>query len=169
MVCKWLPIFFFGIVLIAVGFALTQIATGATIYKWVDEKGVTYYSESPPSQEKSKPIEIQTAPSTSGEKTGTAAGKTLQQEEIEFQQRRREREAAASKEEAKRQAVKIAESEMRRKCAEAKARIALLQKQRRGPAPTRNEKGELEWWNFEQRGIEINFLGRFIDQNCPPG
>jgi len=168
MVCRWLPIFFFAIALMAVGSGLNQIASGATIYKWVDEKGVTHYSESSPPQKKSQPIEIQTAPSTSGEKTGTAAGKTLQQQELEFQQRRMEREAAASKEQAERQAVRLAESEKKRKCAEAKARIALLQKQRRGPAPTRNEKGELEWWNFEQRGIEINELGRFIDQNCPP-
>jgi len=168
MLCRWLSVFFFGIALVAVGSGLDQTASGATIYKWVDEKGVTHYSESPSPQTKSKPIEVQTAPSTSDEKAGAAAGKSLQEQELEFQERRKEREAALLKEERRRQAVKMAESEKKRRCAEAKARLAYLQKQRRGPAATRNEKGEIEWWNFEQRGIEINELGKFIDQNCPP-
>lgn len=158
----------FGVVLGAVGFALLQAASGATIYKWVDEKGVTHYSESQPPQTKSKPIEVQTAPATSGGKVGATGGKTSREQELEFQKLQEEREATAIKEERERQAAKSAEADKTRKCAEAKARLAYLQGQRRGPAATRNEKGEIEWWNFERRGIEINELGRFIDQNCPP-
>lgn len=168
MIRRGLSVFLFGIALAAVGSALAQTASSATIYKWVDEKGVTHYSESPPPKTKSKPIEVQTAPSPPAEQAGTAAVKSLQEQELEFQERRKEREAAMLQEERKRQAVKTAESDKKRKCAEAKTRLAYLQKQKRGPAATRNEKGEIEWWNFERRGIEINELGKFIDQNCPP-
>lgn len=60
----------------------------------------------------------------------------------------------------------MAETKKKEKCAEAKARVALLQSHE--PVPTRNEKGEIELWNYELRGIELNELGKFIDQNCPP-
>ena len=146
-------------------FLLIAPLMGAEVYKWVDESGRIYYSDKPPPGKTAKKVELPTAPSQDQPAVG---GKTLEQQEAEFQHRQKQREATARREEAEREAARKAGTDLKKQCAEAKARLAYLQRQRRGPAPTRNEKGEIEWWNFEQRGIEINKLGEFVDRNCPP-
>lgn len=168
MSCRRLSVLLFGLALAAAGWGLHPVASGETLYKWVDEKGVTHYSESPPPQKRSKPIDIQTAPASSDKKVDAPPRKSWQQQELEFQERQKERDAALLREEMRTLAEKVAKAEIIRRCFESKARLAYLQRQRRGPAATQNEKGEIEWWNFEKRGIEINEIGKFIDQNCPP-
>jgi len=60
------------------------------------------------------------------------------------------------------------ETALKEACAKARARIAFLQQQRHGPVATVNERGQVEYWNLEQRGKELNDLGEFVDKNCPP-
>jgi len=43
---------------------LVAATATATIYKWVDEKGTTHYSESPPPKPKIQAKEVEIAPST---------------------------------------------------------------------------------------------------------
>ena len=148
------------------GFGFAQSASGQPIYKWVDEKGVTHYSGTPPAQQRSKQIEVQPASPPSDKAQGKAAAENWQKKEHEFQQRRRDQEAREAQEESERRAVIAREAAETDKCAAAKARIGLLQT--RGPVPTRNEKGEIEYWNWEQRRNELNELGKFVDDNCPP-
>ncbi len=153
--------------LFAATVALAQSGGGATIYKWVDEKGVTHYSESPPGRGSPQQIEVPRSPAPTSAESATPE-KSREQQEAEFRKRQIERERAEKMEAGKGQAVRTAEAMQARRCAEAKSRIALLQLQRRGPAATVNEKGEIELWNYEQRGRELNELGKFVDENCKP-
>src|SRR5262245_12909883 len=86
--------------LLALAFAFVAGGACAAIYKWVDEKGVTQYSEKPPSGKKPAevPIRTQPAPATS---SGPQSGpKTWQEQEAEFKQRRIEEEERRVKKEA---------------------------------------------------------------------
>lgn len=75
---------------IVVFLALTA-GTQATVYKWVDEKGVTHYTDKPPPSRPSKAIEPAPTPSVP---SAPASGKSLEEQEREFQKRRTEREKA---------------------------------------------------------------------------
>jgi len=163
--------FSFGVALLAVGSILNPVVSQTTLYKWVDEKGVTHYSESPPPQTRSRALKLETAPVISGGKTGSKPGKTLQQQEQEFRERQKEREAAAATDREKMQTADRAKSDRTQRCAEAKARIERLQAQRRAQLVRdqhrafANEKADHA---FDQRGIELNRLGKYVDENCPP-
>jgi hypothetical protein len=110
-----------AIALLAAVGALTPAIAETTIHKWVDEKGVTHYSQDPPLRRKSETITIQTAPGSPGAKAAPRAapqaGKTVQQEEIEFQRRQRAREAAELRERAKARAAARKQAQ----CASARA------------------------------------------------
>lgn len=80
---------------------LTLAANGASIYKWVDEKGVIHYSESPPPGQKTKELQVR-PPALEGSKEGSKAKtKTWQEKEQEFRQRHVERAEAEAKENAR--------------------------------------------------------------------
>lgn len=80
--------------LLLVMFALTMATIGATYYKWVDEKGVTHYSEQPPSNRKARKLEIQPALPSAGSESASPTRNMRQQEE-EFRQRQEAREREA--------------------------------------------------------------------------
>lgn len=84
--------------LIFVILVLATATVGGTIYKWVDEKGVTHYSEQPPSNQKARKLEIQPAPPTAGSE-GTPSTKNMREREEEFRQRQEAREREAKLEE----------------------------------------------------------------------
>lgn len=107
----------FAIALLAAGCALNLALADTTIHKWVDEKGVTHYSQDPPLRRKSETITIQTAPESPGAKAAPKAGKTVQQEEVEFQRRQRAREAAELREREKARAAARKQAQ----CASARA------------------------------------------------
>lgn len=46
---------------------LAVVTAGATIYKWVDEKGVTHYSQTPPAKQKAQEIQAPPLPSAATE------------------------------------------------------------------------------------------------------
>lgn len=79
-------------------FMLATLTVGGTIYKWIDEKGVTHYSEQPQSNQKARKLEIQPAPPSAGSE-GTPSTKSMQQREAEFRQRQEAREREAKFEE----------------------------------------------------------------------
>ena len=63
---------------------LLAVATlAAPIYKWVDEKGVTHYSEKPPPKQKVQEIQVQPAPPAAGAESGKSAAKSWQEQELE--------------------------------------------------------------------------------------
>jgi hypothetical protein len=75
-------------------------AAAQKLYKWVDERGVTHYSEKPPA-DKGAPAQLRdvtgstsTAESQRGARTARNSNGDLQQQEREFQRRQRERDRA---------------------------------------------------------------------------
>ncbi|MCM8613811.1 DUF4124 domain-containing protein [Accumulibacter sp.] len=91
----------------------TTAASRSEVYKWVDEKGVTHFSElPPPGQAAARPRQQPAAPqqplptSATGGDDLRPAAKTWQQKETEFRQRQIERDAAARKQEEREEAAK---------------------------------------------------------------
>ena len=119
---------------------LSAVSIGAGIYKWVDEKGVTHYSDMPASDQKSKKIEVSPSP-----ETGTTP-KSWQQKEHEFQQRRIEAEEAKEKRKRK-EAIRIRE-ELRQRCVRAK--LELDWREKRPPVLP----GKTEYVGERERAIE---------------
>jgi type IV secretory pathway VirB10-like protein len=159
---------------------LLPIATailGATLYKWVDERGVTHYSETPPAKQKAQEIRIQPPPPSGAESEeppqaprapGTEGGKaappkTWQQKALEAQLRR---EAAERKEEAEQaRAREIAQQRLRR-CLSARQNLHTLQTDR--PVYQINEYGERVYIDDAKRAAEIERMKQEIQSNCDP-
>src|SRR5215510_14634371 len=88
---------------VALALALCAGNAPGAIYKWVDEKGVTHYSEKPPAGKKPAEVPIRTQPApeaSQGAQNAQNAPKTWQQQEAEFQQRRVEQEERRVKKDA---------------------------------------------------------------------
>lgn len=155
---------------------IAAAALGTTLYKWVDDKGVTHYSETPPAKQKAQEIRIQPPPSgagdsrppqappTPGAEAGTAAPpKTWQEKALEAQLRR---EAAEKKEEAEQ--VRVQELARRRKerCVWARQNLHTLQTDR--PVYQINEYGERAYIDDAKRAAEIERMKQEIQANCDP-
>jgi hypothetical protein len=92
---------------------LGAAAFGATIYKWVDEHGVTHYSDQAPPEQDAQKIETPTtpaAPATEG--TQPPSSDSWREREEEFQQRHRARQLQLDEERRDRRlAAELAEIE----------------------------------------------------------
>jgi hypothetical protein len=123
------------------GFLLCAAPSFAQMYKWVDEKGVTHYSASPPPGRKAQQIQAAPAPSPSsptpkpaepastwGDKERALRQRTIEREHAEETQRRKDAERLAMRREA---------------CLEARHLIEVLGAQQ--PVYSVNEKGEREY------------------------
>ena len=78
-------------------------AVGGTIYKWVDEKGVTHYSESPPPGEQGQRVEIPSPVPAPTPESGVLPQKSWEQKDEEFKKRHRERQKELDRELSERQ------------------------------------------------------------------
>ena len=139
--------------------ALMVLATsvpGQQVYKWVDEKGVTQYTATPPPSGKAQAIKTQPANSSTGPRA-----KSWQEQEIEFKARQVERAEAQHKQElAERQAA-----QRRLACASAQRDLRVLQEQWR--LFTLNEKGERQYMDDAQRAEAARKARAFVEQECP--
>ena len=131
----------------------------AAIYKWVDEKGVTQYSEKPPPGKKSAEVPIRTPPATAP--GAQSAPKTWQQQEAEFQQRRVEHEERRVKKDALDQGA--AEGRMRA-CLQARQDLHALEQER--PVYTVNEKGERVYIEDKDRAGLRDRVRAIVQQTC---
>ena len=134
-------------------------AFGAGIYKWVDDKGVTHYSESPPEGRASSTLKP--PPPLSGGTVGAPVPKSWQEKEQEFQRRRAEREETESKKAAKDAEDRVARE---RRCRIARNRLHVLQQPR--PVYRINAKGEREYYDDAARAAEIEKLRKEIAASC---
>ena len=134
-------------------------ALGAGIYKWVDEAGVTHYSESPPEGRAS--TTLKPPPPPSGGIVGDPTPKSWQEKEQAFQRRRAERDEAES-----RRAVKDAADRVARehRCRNAQSRLYVLQRPR--PVYRINAKGEREYLDDDARAAEIDRVKKDIAASC---
>jgi hypothetical protein len=134
-------------------------APGAGIYKWVDDKGVTHYSESPPEGRASSTLKPPPAPPRGA--VGAPTPKTWQEKEQEFQRRRAERGETETKRETQETEDRVAKD---RRCRIAQNRLQVLQTQR--PVYRFNAKGEREYYDDATRASEIGRVKDEIAATC---
>ena len=141
---------------------IAPVACAAT-YKWVDGAGVTHYGEKPPPGVKAQELNIRAAPApgASGKGPESPGGRTAQDLEREFQQRRVERLERESKE-AEENARTGAEA--RKKCAYARYRYDLLNSGR--PVYRLDQKGERVFMEDKTRETEIERMKKMIASTC---
>jgi hypothetical protein len=60
---------------LACALALALPASAEQVYKWVDDKGVTHFSQTPPDKEPSQTLDVRTAPATAPESAAAGAKK----------------------------------------------------------------------------------------------
>ncbi len=137
--------------------ALPWAATAA-MYKWVDEKGVTHYSESPPPDGNATRVELPPIPPAAGTPDTVEKWK---QRDIEFRRRRLEKEQA---EEQADSAAKRDAALRDQRCLDARRRLDILQAGR--PVYRVNEHGERIYLEDQERASEIERWRKQADTYC---
>jgi hypothetical protein len=98
------------------------LPAAADMYKWVDEKGVTHYSESPPPEgQAAKKLELPTTAPSAARPESPEDWKTR---ELEFRQRRLKKERA---EEAEKQKSEHDAANVKERCERARNKLDILQ------------------------------------------
>jgi len=153
--------------------ALAVTAEGATMYKWVDERGITHYSDNAPASQQ-KAQELREKPTSSDViiKGAQPERKSWQEQEKEFQQRQEERKNAEAQEAARK---KNESTEKQSNCKRAKDELSRLvattpRIKLRGFVPLVDpdpETGnELETMNNAERSIRIKIAEEEIKRWC---
>jgi hypothetical protein len=138
--------------------ALASLATAAhaQMYKCVDERGVTHYSDQPGSGCKGKEVDIGPIPPVGGKVQGGSQDPA--REDAEFNRRRIERERAELNEKAAREA-------QQRRCAQLRSQVGRLSAGRR-VITNYNEKGERVFMDDEAREKQLAQLNEQL-RACP--
>ena len=134
------------------------------MYKWVDERGVTHYSEKPPPGRKSQQIQAaQPAPATPATSQPANPAQTWSDQERDFRRRQIEREQAAEK----KQNEERYRSAMRRElCLDAQQTVAALNESR--PVYWINQKGEREYLEDSARPAALQRAKQNVETYCKP-
>jgi len=154
---------------------IAAAAVGATLYKWVDEKGVTHYTETPPAKQKAQEIRIQppppsgavegrppqapVAPAAEGSKA--APPKTWHEKALDAQ---RQREAAEQQEEREHALAQEIAQKRKERCLAAQQNLQALLTSR--PVYHVNERGERVFIDDAKRAAEIARAKREIQSYC---
>jgi uncharacterized protein DUF4124 len=128
------------------------------MYKWVDEKGVTHYSETPPADGKAEKIEIKPAVPAAA---GKAAPETWKQRDLDSRQKRIERDHQEEEGLAKAKRDSAARQDQ---CRRARRELSVLETQ--VPVYALNEKKEKVYITDEERAREIADWKKLIQENC---
>lgn len=126
--------------------ALLPLCVAAQMYKWVDEKGVTHYSETPPLDGKGTKIDIK--PSSGPGKDVPATD--WKQKELDARQNRIQQEQKEHEQEAQQQNQASAR---KMNCLESQRQLSIAQAPR--PLFQVNEKGEKIYLDEKARDHEI--------------
>ena len=148
---------------------LWAASSPAQMYKWVDERGVTHYSEKPPPGRKSQQIQAAPAPPAVPASPSTPAGSqanpapTWNDQERDFRRRQIEREQAAEK----KQNEERQRAAMRRElCLDARQAVAALSESR--PVYSINQKGEREYIEDSARPAALQRARQNVETYCRP-
>ncbi len=135
---------------------LLPVAAAAEMYKWVDEKGRTVYSEQPPPDGKASKIDIRPSP------PGTGSPPTdWKQKEIDARQTRITKEQQDSTQKAVEQ---NAASARKHNCVESQRQLAIAQTPR--PVFQVNDKGEKVYLDDKERQREIDGWAANVKKYC---
>lgn len=132
--------------ILAASLVLACGSAAAALYKWVDEKGVTHYTEEPPPDRKATKIEIRSdAPAAKPE-----TSESWKDKEVEFRRRKLERERS---EEAADARAKNAAAQRQNNCLRAREALEVLAPGH--PVYRVNEKGERVYMEDAQREEQV--------------
>ena len=155
--CSPMPIHWLGVL----SLTLFHSCLAAPVYKWVDEKGVTHYSEAPPRDRKAQEVGVPAPVAPADEALQPPAAGRWDDQEREFQRRRIEREEARRKKEAE---DTKANREAKENCLFAREQLDKLE--RGVPLYSINEKGEREYWDDNARAAELAVAKKDIEIYC---
>jgi hypothetical protein len=141
--------------LAAIAVSLFPACAIAQMYKCVDERGVTHYSDKPSPGCKGSEVDIRGSPPVSG--TAPRSAPDLSRQETEFQRRRIAREREEEKAAAQRAALE-------RRCAAMHAELQRLGSMRR--LVTVDAKGERTYVDDATRDARMASLKAEIDRQC---
>jgi Domain of unknown function (DUF4124) len=136
--------------------AFLPLAVAAQMYKWVDEKGVTHYSETPPPDGKANKIDIK----SSGPDAPSGAA-DWKQKELDARQQRIQKEQQEQQQKTQEQNVLTARQ---KNCVEAQRQLANVQAAR--PVFTVDEKGEKVFLDDKDREREIDGWKANVRKYC---
>lgn len=135
------------------------------VYKWVDEKGVTHYSEQPPPGGKAQAIGTPSKDNVKGKPNPSSESKTWQQQEIEFRQRQIESEEKRRQQEARENESRREAAMRRESCMDARRTLQSLQEQR--PVYWIDERGERRYVEDKERPEIMRRARLNIERDCP--
>jgi hypothetical protein len=134
--------------------AAVAILAHAQVYKWVDEKGVTHYGESPPQGKQA--TELQSKPGGLGPGS-PASTEDLQQKDREFRQRKIQSQEAQERQQ--QQAARRQEQ-----CNQQRDLLARLKQG--GRSYEMNEKGERVYLEDAERASAIARQEKLVAEQC---
>ena len=135
---------------------LLPLAAGAqALYKWVDEKGVTHFSEAPPPDGKATKVEVRPVG------TEKPRADNWKERELESRQRRTEREVAERNEAESRGR---AQAQRQQQCRRSQEALDSLRNSRR--IYDLDDKGERVYMEDKDRPAAIEKWSREQEQNC---
>jgi hypothetical protein len=137
----------------------------AQVYKWVDEKGVTQYTTTPPPMGKGQTIINTPTPARAATAKPASKEKTWQEKEAEFRERRATTAEQQHNDEVARAGGQRKAGEQRESCTQARRDLQLLQEQR--PVYTLDERGERKYVDDKDRPRLIETLKQEIARDCP--
>ena len=143
-----------AIVLAALTLAVGRAEAG-TMYKWVDEKGVTHFSEDPPPDGKAQKIDVKPLPPTSN--APVAPPQDWHARELELRQKRLDKEKAEKKSE---------QDATQREARCLRAQRALDQLRRERPLYDVDKQGNRVYMDDKERAAEIESVRKAIEANC---
>src|SRR4029079_1531123 len=152
-------------VVLSLWVALFAPPAAALMYKWVDEKGVTHYSEKPPPGRKAQQMQSAPAPSAPAASPAEAAS-TWSDKERDFKRRSIERDQDEQKKRKKESDERQRVAMRREQCMEAQGDIAALNEQR--PIYWINEKGEREYLKDGDRPEVMRRAKERVEAYCKP-
>jgi hypothetical protein len=142
--------------IVLLSLALLPLAAAAEMYKWVDEKGVTHYSEQPPPDGKANKVDIKSsgpadaAPAADWRQKERDARQTkIQKDQQEENQRTGEQNAAATR---------------KNNCLESQRQLTIAQAPR--PLFQVDEKGEKVYLDDKERQRQIDGWQANVKKYC---
>jgi uncharacterized protein DUF4124 len=130
----------------------------AALYKWVDEKGVTQYTETPPPDRKATKVEIKSFPPAAVRTDDTTQGFKERERELRTKRVDKEQAEAADKQRVERDAAN-----RRARCLNAQRALDMLQSR---PVYRTNERGERVYLEDKERANEIENFRAQARESC---
>ncbi|MCL7945865.1 DUF4124 domain-containing protein [Marinobacter sp. ATCH36] len=133
--------------------AAPTISSAASVYKWIDENGVTHFGDRQPTGQQSESVSIRTGKSSEGSRPSPQQQvEALEEQEAEQAEQRQE----SAVEEARRK-------QREANCETARSNLSILQRNSRIRV---EENGEMRYLSEEEIEEKRNEFEEIADENC---